>query len=78
MRLPKPLSSLLFYESSPSTFSVLGISLAIAGVSAGMDMSLYFVSQVLGNEVASKVAQFAEYNGQWEDWQLDPWGAKAA
>ncbi len=45
-----------------------------AGVSAGMDMTLYFLSQVMGEDVARQAANFAEYAGQWTDPSDDPWG----
>ena len=45
-----------------------------AGVSAGMDMSLYFIAKVLGEEAAAQAAKFAEYSGQWKDPSDDPFG----
>lgn len=37
-------------------------------------MILFFLAQVLGEGAARKAAQFAEYNGQWQDPSNDPWG----
>ncbi len=39
-----------------------------------MDMTLYFLSKVLGEDVARQAASFAEYAGQWTDPSDDPWG----
>jgi transcriptional regulator GlxA family with amidase domain len=36
-----------------------------AGISAGIDMSLYVVSRLLGTEVARETAEYMEYEGQW-------------
>ena len=44
-----------------------------AGVSAGIDMTLFFIEQVWGAEEAQKAAKYAEYNGQWADPSDDPW-----
>ena len=44
-----------------------------AGVSAGLDMTLYFIAKEMGQEEAEKTAKFAEYNGQWTDPLDDPW-----
>lgn len=45
-----------------------------AGVSAGMDMILYFIACVLGDATAQQAAKFAEYNGQWRNSKDDVWG----
>jgi len=37
-----------------------------AGVSAGIDMSLYVVARLLGTEVARETARYMEYEGGWE------------
>ena len=37
-----------------------------AGVSAGIDMSLYVVARLLGAEVARETAHYMEYEGNWE------------
>ena len=37
-----------------------------AGVSAGIDMSLYVVARLLGTEVARETARYMEYQGGWE------------
>ena len=49
-------------------------AISATGVSAGMDMSLYFIAKVLGEEVAAQAAKFAEYSGQWKDPSDDPFG----
>ena len=38
-----------------------------AGISAGIDMSLYVVAKLLGKEQALETAQYMEY-----DWNVDP------
>ena len=37
-----------------------------AGVSAGIDMSLHVVAQLLGADVARETARYMEYDGAWE------------
>ncbi len=45
-----------------------------AGVSAGMDMALAFISHVHGADVAAEAAAFAEYSGTYKDPDHDPFG----
>lgn len=42
---------------------------------AGIDMALAFVAKYNGQEVAQKVAAYAEYNGDFSDSKNDPWGS---
>ena len=42
------------------------------GISAGLDSSLYLVSQLFGMELAERVAQYMEY-----DWRIREPGVKA-
>jgi transcriptional regulator GlxA family with amidase domain len=37
-----------------------------AGVSAGIDMALHVVAQLLGPDVARETARYMEYDGNWE------------
>jgi transcriptional regulator GlxA family with amidase domain len=37
-----------------------------SGVSAGIDMSLYVVSRLHGEEVARETARYMEYEGDWQ------------
>jgi transcriptional regulator GlxA family with amidase domain len=39
--------------------------LCVTGISAGIDLSLYFVKKLFGNGLAEKVAAHMEYN--WKD-----------
>ena len=39
-----------------------GHIITAAGVSAGIDMSLYVMAKILGEEQARKIAQYMEYN----------------
>ena len=43
-----------------------GFIVSAAGISAGIDMSLYVVSRLLGKEVAQRTANYMEY-----DWDAD-------
>lgn len=45
-----------------------------AGVSAGMDMALAFISHVHGADVAAEAAAHAEYSGTYTDPNNDPFG----
>ena len=44
-----------------------------SGVSAGMDMTMYFIDKLAGSQTAQQVAQYTEYNGQWTDSTADRW-----
>lgn len=44
-----------------------------SGVSAGMDMILFFIAKLLGEDIAKSTAEFAEYSGEWSDSTNDPW-----
>lgn len=50
-----------------------GNILTSSGVSAGMDMTLYFIDKVAGSETAAQVARYVEYDGQWTDSTADKW-----
>ena len=47
--------------------------LTSSGVSAGMDMTMYFITKLFGSELANKVAAYTEYDGQWTDSTADKW-----
>ena len=44
-----------------------GTLLCSSGVSAGIDMSLYLVSRLHGDDVARETARYMEYEGRWDD-----------
>lgn len=50
-----------------------GNVLTSSGVSAGMDMTMYFIDKVAGSDLAYQVAQYTEYDGQWTDSTADKW-----
>ncbi|KAL3155185.1 hypothetical protein ABBQ32_013125 [Trebouxia sp. C0010 RCD-2024] len=50
-----------------------GNILTSSGVSAGMDMTMFFIDKVAGSAVANQVAAYAEYDGQWTDPGADKW-----
>lgn len=46
-----------------------------SGVSAGMDMTMFFIDKIAGPDVAGQVAAFTEYNGQWTNPGADNWAS---
>lgn len=50
-----------------------GNILTSSGVSAGMDMTMYFIEKLAGSQTAQQVAQYTEYDGQWTDSTADKW-----
>jgi transcriptional regulator GlxA family with amidase domain len=44
-----------------------GTLLCSSGVSAGIDMALYLVSRLHGDDVARETARYMEYEGRWDD-----------
>jgi len=52
-----------------------GNILTSSGVSAGMDMTLYFIGKVIGSKTAREVARYTEYDGQWTDPTADRWSS---
>ena len=44
-----------------------------SGVSAGMDMIMFFINKIAGPDVAKQVAAFTEYDGQWTNPRADKW-----
>ena len=44
-----------------------------SGVSAGMDMVMFFIDKIAGPDVANQVAAFTEYDGQWTNPGADKW-----
>lgn len=50
-----------------------GNVLTSSGVTAGMDMTLYFIAKLLGSDAAHSAAAYTEYDGQWIDSTADNW-----
>ena len=50
-----------------------GNVLTSSGVSAGMDLTLYFIAKVIDEQTAEEVARYAEYDGQWTDSPANKW-----
>lgn len=44
-----------------------------SGVSAGMDMIMFFIHKIAGPDVANQVAAYTEYDGQWTNPGADKW-----
>ena len=44
-----------------------GTLLCSSGVSAGIDMSLYLVARLHGDDIAMECARYMEYEGHWND-----------
>lgn len=44
-----------------------------SGVSAGMDMVMFFIDKIAGADVANQVAAYTEYDGQWTNPGADKW-----
>ena len=44
-----------------------------SGVSAGMDMVMFFICKIAGADVANQVAAYTEYDGQWTNPGADKW-----
>ena len=44
-----------------------------SGVSAGMDMTMFFIEKIAGPELAKQVAAYTEYDGQWTNPAADKW-----
>lgn len=55
-----------------------GNILTSSGVSAGMDMTMFFIAKLHGSDVADQVAQYVEYDGQWTDPTADKWSDTAS
>ena len=50
-----------------------GNILTSSGVSAGMDMTMFFIDKIAGANIANKVAAYTEYDGQWTNSHADKW-----
>lgn len=57
------------YVDQKKRFIDNGTIIVSAGISAGIDMSLYVVSRLLGKEYADRTAKYMEYN--WNPEKLD-------
>lgn len=50
-----------------------GNILTSSGVSAGMDMTMFFIDKIAGATIVNKVAAYTEYDGQWTNSHADKW-----
>lgn len=64
----------MMFSAPGNTQVVDGKIWTSAGVSAGMDMALAFIKEQHGPDVAERCATAAEYSGDYNDPENDPWG----